>query len=98
MHIHGPKHCAVYYKYIQLLSVGRLQKQKNVYMNTKNHKNGPLNDVYISFQKDIVDMIQNIEEIFCIYLIVIYLCVMLRIKKKRAQEFEGSMEGFEGRE
>lgn len=82
MYIHVPKHYAVYYKYIQLLSVGRLQKQKNVYMNTKNHKKGPLHDVYMSFQKDIVDMIQNIEEIFCVYLIVIYLCVMLRIKKK----------------
>lgn len=40
MYIHVPKHYAVYYKSIQLLSVGRLQKQKNVYMNTKNHKRG----------------------------------------------------------
>lgn len=82
MHIHVPKHYTVYYKYIQLLSVGRLQKQKNVYINTKNHKKGPLHDVYISFQKDFVDLIQIIEEIFCAYLFVIYLCVMITIKKK----------------
>lgn len=99
MHIHGPKHCAVHYKYIQLLSVGRLQKQKNVYMNTKNHKKGPLHDIYISFQKDIVDMIQNIEEIFCVYLIVIYLCVMLRIKKKEPRNLKGVWKGLkEGNE
>ena len=67
--MHVPKHYTVYYKYIQLLSVGRLQKQKNVYMNTKNHKKGPLYDVYISFQKDFVDLIQIIEEIFCAYFV-----------------------------
>lgn len=82
MHKHVPKHYAVYYKYIQLLSVGRLQRQKNVYMNTKIHKKGPLHVVYISFQKDFVDLIQIIEEIFCAYLFVIYLCVMITINKK----------------